>query len=151
MGVIDILPTVLDYLEAIEAPQVEGLSLRPLIEGQARLGRQALFAESSYFFNSYAVLMGHQKLVANRVLPVELFRPSLFLANLRSIYKYRKDEFFQLDRDPSESDNVVDQMQPRLDTFRTELRLHLQGVQRGDQTLLDEETLEELKTLGYIR
>ena len=150
-GVIDILPTVLDYVGNIGTPPVQGVSLRQMVEGEPWPSQRVLFAESAFFFNSYAVVRGDQKLVANRIPPVELFHPGLLLANLRSFYRFRSDELFQLVSDPHEQQNLILQREGATTELWAELRDHMRDVRRGERLVLDPEMLEELKALGYIR
>lgn len=149
-GVIDVPPTILDYLGLPRPRTFEGISLRTVIEGERGVLRE-LFAEDTYFFNSYAVLDAGFKSINNRMLPPDLFNPRLLLANIRSLYRIRDDEFYNLELDPVERHNVSKQ-ESVLQTAMTErMREHLSFTRLGEMKTLDPKSAQELRSLGYIR
>jgi hypothetical protein len=69
----------------------------------------------------------------------------------------RREELFDLARDPGEENDLAGQTPLALDSFRRELRAYIDETRRlgastqpGDGVTLDEETRERLRSLGYI-
>ncbi|MCI0666858.1 MAG: sulfatase-like hydrolase/transferase, partial [Methylococcaceae bacterium] len=150
VGIIDIAPTILDYL-GISRPDIyEGISLREIIEGDSAPTRP-LFAEDTYFFNSYAMLDEYFKFINNRMLPSDLFNTGLLLANIRSLYKFRDDEFYDLALDPLERHNISGSgvVLPR--NLNAQIRDHLSITRRGKMKSMDPRSAAELRSLGYIQ
>lgn len=144
---VDIVPTVLDYVGASPAT-LDGLSLRGAIGGSPA-PRRVVFAGATYFFNSAAAISGTTKLIEHRVPPLHLFDPGLALANLRSFYKFRGPEVFDLERDPFERRSLAVSEGRSL---RPALVLHLRRGARGRSSALrlDAATRQELEALGYV-
>jgi arylsulfatase A-like enzyme len=150
-GVIDIVPTVLHYL-GLSAPKdrFQGESLRPHIEKDVQPRTRPLFAEDTYFFNSYAVVLDEEKYIHNRIPPYDLFNPGLLLSNLRAFYKFRAPDFYRLVEDPAEKRNLAG-ASAETDRGLVEAILgHLEGSEAPDPFRVDEDVAEELRSLGYI-
>lgn len=129
---IDLPPTFLD-LAGFEPPdRIEGRSLVPLLEG-AEEGDRPAFAE--------AIIYGPDR-----------------RALVRDGYKYvwSPDEphfLFDLEADPGETTNLIGSEPERAESMRSEIEAWLArgtGKRPDVRGTLDEETLEELKALGYI-
>ncbi|MCI0732847.1 MAG: sulfatase-like hydrolase/transferase [Methylococcaceae bacterium] len=150
VGIIDIAPTILDYLGISRPDTYEGISLREIIEGDSAPTRP-LFAEDTYFFNSYAMLDEYFKFINNRMLPSDLFNTGLLLANIRSLYKFRDDEFYDLALDPLERHNISGSgvVLPR--NLNAQIRDHLSIRRRGKMKSMDPRSSAELRSLGYIQ
>ena len=136
VGVIDIMPTVLDYLGLDRPPFLQGTSLRPLIEGDLGTERR-FFAESTTFFNSYAIIEGGLKYVGNSFPPGHLLRPEFLLANIRSFYKFRGDELYRIDSDPREKQNLLAPEPEIAHRMREELTRHLRYALEAKAIALD--------------
>jgi len=149
VGLIDVMPTILDLVGTEVPPDLEGRSLRPLIQGEG-LPSRALFAEAAYLFNRCAVIEGDRKYIANRVPPRRPFEPWLLLANLRSIYVSGADELFRLDEDPGETANLLE-WGPGAAAMREALVQHLREAGATQQAMIDKETAERLRSLGYVQ
>jgi arylsulfatase A-like enzyme len=68
-----------------------------------------------------------------------------------------REEIYNLSNDPGERDDRFGREEPSLNRFRAELRSFLEAartaraLRQGDPVVLDDETLEKLKTLGYTQ
>ena len=157
-GSIDVMPTILDYLGLPSPSHAQGISLRRFIETDASPPSRSLISEATLRRHNRSVVRDGHKYIANRHPPTDLLDLGFLGVNLRAFYSFRGNELFDLASDPSETTNLI-QVQPghaeRLSrelieharTWRTPLGSY---TPRTIQTL-DEETLEELRTLGYIR
>jgi arylsulfatase A-like enzyme len=150
-AVIDVVPTILDYLRLPIPPFVEGLSVKPLIRGKTRPANRVLFAEDTFFFNSYAVIDHDLKYIANRVPPADLLNLGLLLANVRSFYKFRENELYRLEADPREQQNHQEAEPEAVARLRRRLRDHVSVRSSRSQIAIDEATSERLRALGYGR
>ena len=149
VGVIDVTPTVLDYTSISPQPNFEGISLRPLIEKRNRLSRK-LFAEASYFFNTMSVSDGSYKFINQQLLPPALFEPRLLLSNIRSLYKFKDNELFNLKTDNLEKENLA-KRNKKLETEMGELLVqHASSVRLNNTKEMDKKSVDQLKSLGYI-
>jgi arylsulfatase A-like enzyme len=147
-GLIDVAPTILDYLDLPPRPTMEGTTLRPTIETGARLDR-SLFAEATFFFNTYAMIRPEYKYIDNRIPPLDSLRVGLLLANVRSFYRFRENELYQIDRDPQERTNLLASQAAVAAPMRQDLLAHIRAGQLGDSVALDAATTERLRALGY--
>ncbi len=149
VGVIDIMPTVLDYTGLPSRSNFEGISLRPLMEKLAKVPRK-LFAEGSYFFNSMAVFDGSYKYINYRLIPPVLFNRKFLLSNIRSLYKFKDSELFNLAEDRLERKNVA------MHNEKVELKMaewvqdHVDHFKLENTKEMDEKSVDQLKSLGYI-
>jgi len=134
---IDVLPTVLD-LVGVETPDpLHGESLVPLMLDPAREGPEFAYSESMSVHLQY----GWSALYSVRT----------------SDYKFidaPREELYDLSRDPSESENllqrepgVVQILRSRLVALREEIEIGAPEIQEAD---LDQETLGMLAALGYV-
>ena len=148
-GLIDIAPTVLDYVGLPRPPLMDGTTLRPAVEAGTALDRP-LFAEATFFFNSYAMIGPAYKYIDNRVPPLEPLNAGLLLANIRSLYRFREDELYQIERDPRERANLLTTQPVVASHMQAELRAHLRAAQPSESIGLDAATRERLRALGYV-
>jgi arylsulfatase A-like enzyme len=133
---VDVLPTLLDLVGLETPPTVQGTSLLPLVRGEGRPPYLA-FSESAEHGGQRAIALGGYRLLISKEDDV---------ANL-----------FNLGVDPLELDNVADTEADKVDVMRRHLgdwekmvaAVSLDPELRSDEPL-DEETLERLKSLGYI-
>jgi len=150
VGVIDIMPTTLDYLGLPLLPFFEGTTLRPLAAKEA-LSSRSLFAEDTLFVNSYAIINKGFKYIGNRFLPADLFNFGLWFVTLRSFYKFRADEVYRVADDLQESVNLLETEAEIASRMRAKLLDHIKQAKVGEQTKIDKDTMERLRSLGYVR
>ncbi len=144
---IDLLPTLVDVME-LECPpescSFDGTSLRDVIEGEpveARTAYSEAINDLAAYYNTplendslYAIHDGRFKFIAR--------------------YEGRRKKpsmLFDLSADPRESKNIIEEhpdAEERMRGFLEEL-----GAIAGDKagTPLSEETLERLRSLGYVK
>jgi choline-sulfatase len=134
---IDFLPTLLELMGGRPPDQVQGTSLTPTFSG---------------------------KWAATAVSYGETLYPKMNMgwAELRSIrtgnWKYVRapePELYELARDPGETRNVIQQHPAEAERFETVLKGMLsatgQGINEKVETrLVDQQSMEELKSLGYL-
>ena len=150
-SLVDLAPTILDYAGfPVEAMPAEGRSLRPYIETDSAPEPRPVFAEATYFFNSYAVVNEGVKYLHHRIPPLELFNPELLLANIRSFYKFRPPELYRLEADPRELRNSALEDAASLREFESAILSHAAAFGSVRSMELDEETVERLRSLGYV-
>jgi len=147
---IDIYPTLLDLL-GIEIPEgLEGRSLLPLVQDHSTWEQQPIFSEitederarlaGSGSGTAVSVIKGRWKLIRSFLAPT---------SRQRETY-----ELFDLEADPGETVNLavthpdlVRELEAEILAYR-EKRL---GKAADDAGEIDEETLEQLRKLGYIK
>jgi len=135
---VDIAPTVLDYLAVSDLPDAQGTSLVPLITGEQSDLHLAAYSESLYPFINYGL--------------------SHLRALRRGGWKYihaPKPELYHVEEDPNESNNLIDEHPQRAEQMREDLRTLLAEspsvIGAGSaQTQLSEEALASLRALGYV-
>ncbi|MEM9290847.1 MAG: sulfatase [Acidobacteriota bacterium] len=131
---IHLAPTMMDYagLDLADYPELEGQTLRPLLEGQAEA---SLPSHSFTLQGTYrSVFDGRYKLLIDR--------------------KSERLELYDLSVDPRESQNLA-QIQPEIfRRLRRALHEHMQEVVQGRSEQLDLERAEEserqLRAVGYL-
>lgn len=159
VGLIDIVPTLLDYLNLeVKNPAFQGISLKNIIEGEYKIkeGRY-LFAEASCHFNEKAVISSDCKYINNQVIPADILNPRLFLVNCRSIFNFKKNEFFNNNAGSSEKDNLIASGGDKGKLLEKKLVEYLEKSQGGGlggrETVkkLDESSKRDLRALGYLQ
>lgn len=131
---IDIFPTVCDVLKIEKPAHLQGLSLLPVMKGR-KLPERALYFESldPYYSRGWAPLKG---ILKGSVKYIDSPIPELY--NLR--------------QDFDETKNLADSTP--LDPYRTALAATMekeaQAGQRAALQKTDRQTLEKLKSLGYV-
>jgi len=129
---------------------MDGITLRPAIEAGVPLDRW-LFAEATFFFNSYAMIRPAYKYIDNRIPPLDPLNIGLLLANARSFYHFRDNELYQIQRDPQERVNLATSQPAVAARMQQDLLGHIRAGQIGDSVALDAATEERLRALGYQR
>ena len=145
---IDLMPTVLDLLGRPTPPSVEGRSLRPLMEGDPGWTERTAFSEASKPWNvepdSGDVFQNAWKAKCART------------STWKYIYTPFKDsrELYLITDDPAEETN---RLGPHVDVARA-MEDELEGWVEHPRSRVsvedltpDPETLEKLKSLGYIQ
>lgn len=135
VGSVDIVPTILDLLRIKVPDAVQGRSLAPLMRGEAGEWRQ-------YYAENMSPHMSHGwgKL---RV---------LFDGSYKYIHGPRP-ELYDLSKDPAELNNLLAERPAEGQRMHEELALFLQEFASGESvsTPVDEETLRNLQSLGYLQ
>ncbi|MBW2271915.1 MAG: sulfatase [Deltaproteobacteria bacterium] len=139
VSLVDLRPTVLDFMGVDDPSPVEGHSLLPWMRGVPAPKRPLLFDAVAYGRNKSAILYGGRKLVVSEGAPPLLF-------NLRE--------------DPGESRDLAAEDSATLERLRVELAERLERsrelgerIRRGaalETGELSAEQRESLKALGYL-
>jgi arylsulfatase A-like enzyme/Flp pilus assembly protein TadD len=133
---VDVMPTVLEYLEVAAPDEVEGMSLLGLMAGRQEDEPRYAYSESRYCRLHY----GWSDLVSIR----------------DSRYKFIEaptPELYDLQEDPGELRNIYDRYLDVATSLRERLaELSAEGVADSDSAMedLDPDTLEKLRSLGYV-
>jgi len=140
VGLIDLLPTLLD-LTGIEPPvPLGGRSLVPLIRGEAAdLGRPV--------FSEFDDLGGHLSVLDDEYHLVARLRDDRW-----ELFRYRNDPLEQRDWS-GEMPGRVDSMRAAILSWQSELERRIQeesGFGTADEVDLDASLRDELRQLGYI-
>jgi arylsulfatase A-like enzyme len=137
VGLVDITPTVLDYAGLKTADPLDGVSLRGAIESGSAVQRPIYFESIAG-----AILYGWSPLLGVRRGSMKYFEGA-------------RGELYDIAHDPGEVDNLVDREAQRasdlrvdLDAFRRIADIGGAGVEA--QPVMDEETLAQLASLGYV-
>ncbi len=149
VGVIDIMPTILDYAGLAAPDFLQGISLRSAVGGGA-LEERTLFAESTNFFNSYAMIQGDTKYIGNRFPTGRFFQLGFLMSSIRVFYKFRDDELYLVGGDGKEQDNVLEERPETVRRMNEKVIAHLKNQTRGDSIRLDPKTVKQLRALGYL-
>jgi len=130
---IDLLPTVLDLLGIRPPAGVEGRSLRPFLAGGERYETPSSYFEAlnTHLTRNWAPLQG---IVQRGVKYIDLPLP----------------ELYDLERDPDEMENLYEQRRGQASQLRAELERFKAGSTTAEALAPDRETLEKLRTLGYV-
>ena len=131
---IDFLPTLLDLMGG-QAPDIQGVSLVPAFSGKA---------------------------VASDISYAETLYPKMNMnwAELRAIrtsrWKYiraPRAELYDLNSDPRETTNVIQQHAPEAQNLEAHLKAFLSPDGKGEKVntaMLDNRVMDQLKSLGYL-
>lgn len=137
-GNIDVLPTLLDYAGVSRGSDLQGESLRPLVEG-ARTSLQRPFTVS---------MVG--KLERRTYAAIDDGRFKVLLDG-----NYRAWAAFNLEKDPNELLNLVPPMTGEVKAMTARVKTWLEELAKGDAPTvktqgLDAEDLERLRAMGYV-
>jgi choline-sulfatase len=132
----DVLPTVLALLDGAVVPGSRGVSLVPLMTGDAVELNLDAYSESLYPRNHFG-WSELRSLRAGRYKLIEAPRP----------------ELYDLEQDPREATDLFDERRALADRLRVEIRrLTSEAESRGSSAAvtIDPETRERLAALGYV-
>jgi len=130
----DIFPTVCDLLGLEVPPRLQGLSLLPAVKGK-KLAKRAIYFESMfpYYSRGWAPIYG-------------------FLRESEKFIESPIPELYDLEKDFGELKNLMPGQDPR--KFSVRLAQVTGGlsptVQAGKESKLDHDSLEKLRSLGYV-
>ncbi|MFX0194685.1 MAG: sulfatase [Candidatus Hodarchaeota archaeon] len=138
---IDIAPTILDFLNMNAHLPCDGKTLLPLITGQkTEEGMGAAFASLND---------EHKVMSCLRHKGFKLIWANQLLRYGHNMIPFR-EEIYNLSSDPDELQNILAYAPPILPELRR-IMAHWSDRKIGDQPELSEEVKERLRSLGYIR
>jgi arylsulfatase A-like enzyme/Flp pilus assembly protein TadD len=130
---IDIVPTLLDLVDAPLPPNLRGRTLRPVLDGSGHLAGAGIYAEALYARYHF----GWSELTA--------------LTDGRYRYiKAPREELYDLDHDPHERDNIAGQRPPAQQALRGALDRLVAGAPLGLPAAISAEDRKRLMALGYV-
>jgi len=130
---IDIVPTILDLVQAPARADLRGRSLAPLLRGAARLSERPVYSEALYARYHF----GWSELTA---LTDDRFR----------YIKAPREELYDLQRDPHERDNLAAQRASARDALRSALDRFVAGQTIQPPGQIPTDARERLQALGYV-
>jgi len=131
---IDVLPTLLAFLNLPPAREVQGVSLRPLIESGASVNSNYSYSETLY----PRTYMGWSELAAMRT------------DNWKLILAPRP-ELYNLKNDPGESQNLISSYPAEADQLRKKIsELEKSRQEKVTPSPMDAKTRRQLESLGYL-
>jgi arylsulfatase A-like enzyme len=152
---IDVMPTVLDLL-SVKAPEiVQGRSLMPLIQGRAFHRRTPVITSR----------FAHPSAKPNGFVPENRINTfAVVEANWKLIYREKgkevglsRVELYDRRTDRTETKNVAETHPEDVERIMTELGKWLEAQKqlrallgKGARSVLDQQTLDQLRSLGYI-
>jgi arylsulfatase A-like enzyme len=148
---IDIMPTILDYLNLnYKSTKLDGKSLLQIIRHKTSLSR-TFFVDLAFDKNNYPSIIGaytgNYKLIAN----IEVRSP--FVEKI--LYDNFFVELYDLEKDPLEKNNlakyqnynkIINRILPNIQTYISEIK-----IENATEVKINPELYERLKALGYIR
>jgi arylsulfatase A-like enzyme len=131
---VDLMPTLLDLAGAPQPPGVQGQSLLPLIRGKGKPPYMA-FGESDFFGGQQYVAMGGYRMIVSAA------------SGKAELYRFLDDPLELDDLAPSDPERVQ-VLQRRLDAWK---ELVTRAALGQETAPLEEDTLEQLRSLGYVQ
>ena len=136
---IDVMPMILDYMNIEFNENMDGFSLLNYLRNGS--------CNKKIDFPQYAIT----EIFEENSYPISSIRTE----NYKYIHYQRKeDEFYNLKKDPLEKNNIININSKLVEKFhKMQMDIVAQRSQRNavKKVVLDKETVEELKTLGYIK
>jgi choline-sulfatase len=131
---IDFLPTVLELMGGKAPASVQGVSLTPTFTGHAAQSAVS-YAETLY----PKINMGWAELRAIRT-------------NHWKYVRAPKPELYDLSQDPNETTNVIRDHAPEVQRLEAQLKAVIgsDGAEKVATSFIDQHTLDQLKSLGYV-
>ena len=133
---IDVMPTVMDFLNLPPGDEVQGVSLWPLMREGRRVRSNYAYLETLY----PRTYMGWSELRAMRTDEWKLIVAP-------------HPELYNLERDPGESENLISRFPADADTLQKKIwEIAGNGArqERVSTSPMDAETRQELESLGYV-
>lgn len=144
---IDIAPTILELLHIPRPSHFEGKSMLSLIQNDSAQ-------------DDLSIALGERWVKPSNILSIRtrkwryIYNPdNIHPQSIKPIYKYKIDEeeLYDLEKDPGEVNNIVAQHPDIVEELRKKmLALYPSGKGNKEAIKADEETLEQLRALGYI-
>lgn len=129
---VDFLPTVLDLMGGKPAEAVDGASLVPSFSGK-EVPTAISYGETLY----PKINMGWSELRAIRT-------------NSWKYIRAPKPELYDLIKDPAEKTNVIQSNAPEVQKLEAQLNAIASASEKVQTTALDQRTMDQLKSLGYV-
>jgi arylsulfatase A-like enzyme len=152
---IDVLPTILDFLKIKTDSPFDGRSLLGYLHKS--LPEYLYKSLVGYFYN----LRGLQKNGASKyvISEVDTADPYYMISVRGERYKYiyfpnqEKKEFFDLHSDPKELNNIVNSRKSEVEDFSLVVQDIIAGRKKteGTEMAIDQKTIDRLKSLGYMQ
>jgi arylsulfatase A-like enzyme len=156
---LDVMPTVLDLLQIAPPPDLQGISLRPLLRGEAGPDR-TVFSELN-FLGQTAARKGPYKYIYSDFSVSARSVPQLLLQGLQPQPAGVLEEIYDLEKDPGETRNLMSGRPDLAEFFREQVgdlaeRAAKYRRERFNSTSvnrikLSQEDKEKLRALGYLR
>lgn len=146
---VDIVPTILDWLDVDIPPELEGVSLAPWLTGESPAGPPRHFAYVEWQDLIWGTFTDSHHYLSN---PLGVWlRKSPYDEKEGAGFAVGCAELYAIDRDPYEQSNVVDSEREtaaelRAATFAHRTRPAVLRTWEGAES----ESLDELKALGYV-
>ena len=140
---VDVLPTLLETMHLPIPTNIRGKSLWPLIHGE--VGDANTMALIEHAGRSLVALRSDRYKYIQHLRTLHIQPSYPFVVG--------KEELYDLERDPGETDNLVTEKPELAQTFRQELhnrRATKLNFEPGENQL-NQETIAVLRTLGYVR
>lgn len=141
---VDIMPTILQIVEAECPKDIRGKSMIPLISGEKQEIHQEIYGEA----------MDHQQIMIRS-------RKWKFIKSLKDDSYHKKfsvkaghEELYDLEKDPAEIHNVANQYPELVSQLRQKSGLWLKEGKHplgSRKKTLDQESEEKLRSLGYVK
>lgn len=145
VSLVDIMPTIFDYLNISAPDGIRGMSLKKLIEGDEK-GERLAYSE--------AVFSGDEK-KSLRSVEYKLIRNTVKAGTVQKEFA----EFYNLEKDRGEKTNLINSGLQTIGVFRSRLEAIIAAVKERRKILLLKKQLagshtkeleNQLKALGYI-
>ena len=151
VALVDIVPTLVDYLgfDLDAFDQFQGRSLVPLMRG-GDAERSLVYSGGNH--HRAALISGRFKFYRNDRRLKTNRRANFRRPEDAAEYEFT-DELYDIEADPRETRNVIDEHPEIAERFREELRrltIDLSRDTRSTSTEIDETTRRQLEALGYI-
>lgn len=148
---IDIMPTILDFLDAPVSPESQGASLLQAFTGELE-ERPALIETMLPYYES-----ADRGTTAAQVIGLRTGRWKLVYATVERDGKPAQvAELYDIQKDPLEVFNVLDENPKMFVSLVKEMEsiisiYSVTGAPRNNELIMDKETREKLKSLGYLK
>jgi arylsulfatase A-like enzyme len=146
--IIDIAPTILELIDQPVPPEFAGRSLLPLLDGTSDEAFDHALSELSTEAGPGEILSirtDRWRYVDNPTEKIPKGLPG------HHFYTLEREELYDLQEDPDEFTNVVDQFPEVASSLRERLRSAYHAQPEGQaQGQVDAETMEQLRALGYV-
>ncbi len=142
-NLVDVMPTLLDFVGLKPVPGLQGFSMKPQLLQQAAANPQRKF---------FAQQQNNQR-------AIEMVRHHRykFVRHLKGPQQ-GLEEFYDLERDPLERNNLAPQAQTQVAAWRTELDLFAKLAEQANLLVeheqvekLDADMIKALRSLGYLQ
>ena len=161
VGLTDLFPTLMDIAGFEIPPGIDGVSVRPCLEGK-QLKSRPIICEG---FPFVACIRDRKKLIISfyRLMPWKetlksigrLIRSRNYRGLLLHIYSFFKTGFFDLQWDPGEEKNRSGGGRAELKKMKRYMKewyrqCRTRALKVTEQEIEEERTIEQLKSLGYL-